>query len=118
MSWAQRLKRVFGIEMQSCERCGGAVKIVASIEEPQVISRILEHLERSGAGHMQPPARATSALAANALLAGPKPVIGESAVNPTSTQSTIEHRVVKSAGTLPDQLARQFKRPAGVRRGG
>jgi hypothetical protein len=35
------------------------VKIVASIEDPQIISRILEHLERSGAGgHMQPLARA------------------------------------------------------------
>jgi hypothetical protein len=60
MSWAQRLKRVFGIEIQSCEHCGGAVKIIASIEDPQVISRILEHLQRSGAGgHLQPPARAT-----------------------------------------------------------
>jgi len=27
MSWAQRLKRVFGIEIESCEHCGGAVKI-------------------------------------------------------------------------------------------
>jgi hypothetical protein len=59
MSWAQRLKRVFGIEIQSCEHCGGAVKIIASIEDPQVIGRILEHLERSRAGgHLQPPARA------------------------------------------------------------
>jgi hypothetical protein len=31
MNWAQRLKRVFGIEIKSCERCGGAVKIIASI---------------------------------------------------------------------------------------
>jgi hypothetical protein len=44
MSWAQRLKRVFGIEIESCEHCGGAVKIIASIEDPQVIGRILEHL--------------------------------------------------------------------------
>jgi hypothetical protein len=26
MSWAQRLKRVFGIDIETCERCGGAVK--------------------------------------------------------------------------------------------
>jgi hypothetical protein len=44
MTWAQRLKRVFGIEIESCEQCGGAVKIIASIEDPQVIGRILEHL--------------------------------------------------------------------------
>jgi hypothetical protein len=30
MSWAQRLKRVFGIEIQRCDHCGGAVKIIAS----------------------------------------------------------------------------------------
>jgi hypothetical protein len=44
MSWAQRLKRVFGIEIQRCDNCGGAVKIIASIEDPEVIGRILQHL--------------------------------------------------------------------------
>jgi len=61
MSWAQRLKRVFGIEIESCERCGGAVKIIASIENPQVIGRILQHLGLDGRDahrHQLPPARA------------------------------------------------------------
>ncbi|MFT4940063.1 MAG: hypothetical protein ACI88A_003114, partial [Paraglaciecola sp.] len=31
MTWAQRLKRVFGIE--TCEQCGGAVKVIASIDK-------------------------------------------------------------------------------------
>ncbi len=44
MRWAQRLKRVFGIDMERCEQCGGAVKIIASIEAPEVITAILEHL--------------------------------------------------------------------------
>jgi hypothetical protein len=30
MSWAQRLKRVFGIEIERCAECGGALKIIAS----------------------------------------------------------------------------------------
>ena len=34
MTWAQRLKRVFGIEIETCEKCGGNVKIIASIEDP------------------------------------------------------------------------------------
>lgn len=34
MSWAQRLKRLFNIAIQSCEHCGGAVRIIASIEDP------------------------------------------------------------------------------------
>ena len=44
MSWARRLKRVFGIEIERCERCGGRVRVVSSIEDPVVIERILKHL--------------------------------------------------------------------------
>jgi hypothetical protein len=61
MTWAQRLKRVFGIEIERCEHCGGANKIIASIEDPQVIGRILEHLGLDGSDadrHQLPPARA------------------------------------------------------------
>lgn len=47
MSWARRLKRVFGIEIEGCVRCGGALRIIASIEEPQVIAKILSHLQRT-----------------------------------------------------------------------
>jgi len=38
LSWARRLKCVFGIEIESCVRCGGQLRILASIEE---------HLERT-----------------------------------------------------------------------
>jgi Putative transposase len=61
MTWAQRLKRVFGIEIERCEQCGGAVKIIASIEDPQVIGRILGHLGLHGSdahNRQLPPARA------------------------------------------------------------
>ena len=43
MSWAQRLKRVFNIDIETCEHCGGQVKVVASIEAPVVIEKILDH---------------------------------------------------------------------------
>jgi hypothetical protein len=36
MGWAQRLKRVFGIEIEACARCSGRLKVIASIEEPAV----------------------------------------------------------------------------------
>jgi Zn-finger nucleic acid-binding protein len=29
MGWAQRLKRVFGIEIDTCQRCGGTLSIIA-----------------------------------------------------------------------------------------
>ena len=44
MTWAQRLKRVFQIDIEKCPDCGGQVKIIASIEDPKVITKILDHL--------------------------------------------------------------------------
>jgi hypothetical protein len=44
MTWAQRLKRVFGIDIETGSLCGGVVKIIASIEDPVVIAKILSHL--------------------------------------------------------------------------
>ena len=44
MTWAQRLKRVFNIDIESCAKCGGTVKVIASIEDPAVIKKILAHL--------------------------------------------------------------------------
>lgn len=65
--WAQRLKRVFGIDVNTCIHCGGKVRIVASIEDPAVIRAILGHFEKHGAieqAHYRPPARAPPAAAA------------------------------------------------------
>jgi hypothetical protein len=42
MTWAQRLKRVFGIDIETCPACGGAVRI---IEDPEVIEKILTYLD-------------------------------------------------------------------------
>ena len=36
----QRLKRVFMIDSETCRRCGGTLRVIASIEEPAVINRI------------------------------------------------------------------------------
>jgi hypothetical protein len=50
MTWAQRLKRVFGIDIETCPACGGAVRIIACIEGPVVIQKILDHLKTGSAG--------------------------------------------------------------------
>lgn len=42
--WAIRLKRVFAIEITTCRHCGGKLRVIASIEEPAVIERILGDL--------------------------------------------------------------------------
>jgi hypothetical protein len=44
MTWAQRLKRVFNIDVETCTHCGGSVKVIACIENPVVIRKILSHL--------------------------------------------------------------------------
>ena len=56
MSWARLLKRVFDIDIEHCPQCGGNLKIIAAIEEPAVIERILTHLGLSA----QPPPRTPS----------------------------------------------------------
>jgi len=45
MTWAQRLKRVFNIDVETCRVCGAAAKVIACIEDAEVISKILNHLE-------------------------------------------------------------------------
>jgi len=46
MTWAQRLKRVFNIDVETCRVCGGAAKVIACVEDPVVIKTILAHLEK------------------------------------------------------------------------
>ena len=67
MNWARRLKRVFGIEIEGCARCGGKLKIIASIEEPQVIAKILSHLQRTAPQQYSARAAARGAGAAGAV---------------------------------------------------
>ena len=57
MGWAQRLKRVFGIDVEHCEQCGGPLKIIASIEDPLLIGKILQHLQEKGEYVAAHPAR-------------------------------------------------------------
>ena len=42
------MKRVFAIEIEQCARCGGRLRVIASIEEPQLIERILAHRRARG----------------------------------------------------------------------
>ena len=48
-----------GVNMKDkCDKCGGRVKIIASIEDPEVIEKILKHLgldEASQARNRSPP---------------------------------------------------------------
>jgi len=60
MTWAQRLKRVFNIDIEICSKCGGAVKVIVCIEDPVVIKKILTYLKEktTAAVDMLPEVRA------------------------------------------------------------
>jgi len=63
----QRLKRAFRIDIETCQRCGGTLRVMASIEDPELIRLILEHLEaRKPTESPAPPARAPPSAASPA----------------------------------------------------
>ena len=60
MSWAQLLKRVFAIDITTCPQCGGPLTILAAIEDPSIIVKILNHLGLPIRGPPRAPARLDS----------------------------------------------------------
>ena len=65
MRWAQHLKRVFGIDIETSAACSGTMRIIACIEKPVVIKAILAHLAGKArsvhAPPLPPPGRAPPA---------------------------------------------------------
>ena len=43
-TWASLMARTFGFDVLACPRCGGRPRLIALIEEADVITRILRHL--------------------------------------------------------------------------
>ena len=62
MSWAKRLKRVFNIDIETCSECGGDVRVIACMEDPAVIQKILaclDNISSSAATAVLPDCRAS-----------------------------------------------------------
>ena len=51
LDWAKLLRRTYAVDVLVCPRCHGPTRIVAAINDPAVIRKILEHVR-------EPPARA------------------------------------------------------------
>ncbi|MBI4609737.1 MAG: transposase [Candidatus Rokubacteria bacterium] len=43
-AWAALMRRAFEIDVLACPRCGGRLRLIATIDDPRVIRRILAHL--------------------------------------------------------------------------
>ncbi len=41
----QRLKLVFDIDIETCSDCDGTLRVIACIEEPALIAKILGHVQ-------------------------------------------------------------------------
>jgi hypothetical protein len=46
----QRLKRIFAIDIETCPDCGGKLRVIACIEDPPLIAKILGHVHSRTAG--------------------------------------------------------------------
>lgn len=53
LTWAQRLKRVFNIDITTCPLCGGTMRVIADITDPDIIQKILDHIR--GPPRSRPP---------------------------------------------------------------
>ena len=39
LTWAERLRRVFNIDIATCPLCGGTMRIIADITDPDIIQQ-------------------------------------------------------------------------------
>jgi hypothetical protein len=46
--WAELIRLVYEVDPLACPRCGGAMRVIALIQEPAVIDKILRHLREKG----------------------------------------------------------------------
>ncbi len=46
--WAELLQRVFAVDVLLCANCGGRMRVIAVIDDPDVVRRILAHLGLAG----------------------------------------------------------------------
>ena len=44
IEWSELMRRTFGLDVLACPNCGGRMKLIALIEKPSVIKKILMHL--------------------------------------------------------------------------
>ena len=43
-TWAALMRRVFDLDVLACPRCGGRLRLIATVEDPAVVGKILAHL--------------------------------------------------------------------------
>jgi hypothetical protein len=54
LTWAQRLKRVFEIDISLCPLCGGQLRVIADVTDPDLIRKILDHVNSRAPPRLPP----------------------------------------------------------------
>ena len=60
-AWARLIKQVYEVDPLVCPRCTGPMRLIAFIEQPEVIEKILTHLGVWPAHLHSPPAQSIAA---------------------------------------------------------
>jgi hypothetical protein len=55
--WAELLRRTFGIDVETCHRCGGRMRLLALVTERNNVARFLRHLGEPTEPPLRAPAR-------------------------------------------------------------
>ena len=58
--WAALMRRVFDLDVLACPRCGGRLRVIATVQDPRAVQAILAHLARAPAPAPPGPAPPTS----------------------------------------------------------
>lgn len=46
-NWARLIQKIYEVDPLVCPKCSGAMRVIAFIEDPDVIKKILKHHERT-----------------------------------------------------------------------
>jgi hypothetical protein len=46
--WAELIRLIYEVDPLTCPKCGGTMRVIALIQEPKVIDKILKHLREKG----------------------------------------------------------------------
>ena len=55
--WAKMIRKVYEVDPFLCPTCGGQMRVIALIEEPKIIDRIIRHLKLTFEAERPPPPR-------------------------------------------------------------
>jgi len=64
------MHRVFALDVLVCPRCGGRLRVIATVQDPLAVQAILAHLRRSGAPEPPGPAPPASAAIGSCSVTG------------------------------------------------